>query len=306
MSNATSPTPQPTSARRAKKEAKKSLWQTDLGSMGKKKGDPQDAVVERPPFQPTLPQVNLLPRQVTDSIAIARIRRWLILAILVLAVVIAGAWWLQGSTIARAEEDLATAEAQNAQVRQDLQALTPVKQMYEQITRLQDLVTTTLASQPQAALVIDRLAQAGTAAGGDPAVAFTSVDVTYSGIPQPGDDLNACPSPDPFGTDMTIGCLTFNATAGDRAQVSELLRTLDADPLFIGPFVTSTTATEVATGANGNQTRALVAFSGSAGISLEALQTLLTPEQIDAIANPPEPAASASASASPSAEAGAS
>lgn len=297
----TSATPAPTPGRRrARKQEKKSLWQMDLSSIGKK--DDAEAFedrIERPPFEPALPQVNLLPQQVRDSMAIGRIRNWSLAAIAALLVLAGGLWWLQGSTIERAEADLAAATAENTRLREDVAALTPVKQMYEQITRLQEIVTTTLASQPQAAVVIDRLAQAGTAAGvGD--IAFTSVDVSYTGIPQAGEEINSCPNPDPFGTDITIGCLTFAADAENRDQVSALLRALAEDPLFIGPYVTSTTATEVAAGPEGTRTETVVAFSGSAGVSLEALKTLLTPEQVEAILNPPKP--EASAEASPAAE----
>ena len=286
--------------RRARKQEKKSLWQMDLSSIGKK-DDAQafEDRIERPPFEPTLPQVNLLPQQVRDSMSMGRIRNWSIAAIAALLVLAGGLWWLQGSTIERAEADLAAATAENTRLRDDVAALAPVKQMYEQITRLQEIVTTTLASNPQAAVVIDRLAQAGTAEGvGD--IAFTSVDVAYGGIPEPGEAINPCPNPDPFGTDITIGCLTFAANADNRDQVSALLRALEADPLFVGPFVTSTTATEVAAGAEGNRTERVVAFSGTAGVSLEGLETLLTPEQVEAILNPPKP--EATSEASPSAE----
>lgn len=300
---AADPAPAP-SRRKARKQAKKSLWQMDLSSLGKKESqeDLQERI-ERPPFEPTLPQVNLLPQQVKDSMAIARIRTWAIAAMAAIVLVGGALWWLQGSTIERAEADLAAATAENSRLRTDLEALAPVKQMYEQITRLQDVVTSTMASQPQAAVVIDRLAKAGAAAGGGD-ITFSSVDVTYQGIPAPGGTLNPCPNPDPFGTDITIGCLTFSANAGSREQVSALLRALEADPLFLGPYVTSTTTTEVTAGAQGNRTETVVAFSGSAGVSLEALQTALTPEQVDALLKPPTP--DPTTSASPAAEGGAS
>lgn len=294
------PAPAP-SRRRARKQAKKSLWQMDLSSIGRKDdAESQEEAIERAPFVPTLPQVNLLPQKVRDSMAIARIRRWAIAALVGVVVLTGALWWLQGSTIAQAEADLASATAENARLQADLTALAPVQEMYAQITSLQDLVATTLASQPQAAVVIDRLAQAGAEAGGD--IEFTSVDVTYTGIPAAGEALNTCPNPDPFGTDITIGCLTFSANAANREEVSALLRALDADPLFVGPYVTSTTATELATGGAGNRPQDVVAFSGSTGVSLEALQTLLTPEQVEAILTPPQP--EATPSASPGAEGG--
>ena len=284
----TESTSPPAAPRRGRKKEKKSLWQIDVSSLGKKGEGEAEEVVEHALFVPSLPQVNLLPKEVTDAIAIGRIRRAFLVAAVLLVAAVAGVWWLQGSTIADAEADLAAATTQNTELRQDLDALAPVQAMYDQITSLQSVVTTTLASQPQASLVLERLAEAGDAVGGSPAVSFLSANVTYSGIPLPGEDLNACPSPDPFGTEITIGCLNFTATARDREQVSSLLRELEADPIFIGPYVTSTTATEVA-GVGGGPGRTVVAFSGSAGVSLKALQTLLTPEQIEAIMTPPQP-----------------
>ena len=289
------PTPPP-SRRRRRKEEKKSLWQMDISTLGKRDAAADDTPIERPPFVPTLPQVNLLPQGVRDSIAIARIRKWAIVAVALVLAAAGGLWWLQGSTIDKAQADLAAAQQRNSQLATQVAALAPVKQMYEQITRLQGVVTGTLAAQPKAAIVIDRLAQAGGQVDGPP-ITMTTTDVTYNGIPQPGDPLSQCPNPDPFGEEITIGCLTFSATAENRDQVSQLLRLLDEDPLFVGPYVTSTTATEVQTGANGNKSKSVVAFSGSAGISLEALQTMLTEEQIDEILTPPTPTPSPSASA---------
>lgn len=277
----TAPQPAP-SRRRARKEAKKSLWQMDLSSIGKKGAGDTEERLERPPFEPTLPQVNLLPASVTESISVRRILRRAVAALVVLLLAVGAVWWLQGSTIERAEQDLAAAEAENARLQAELQSLAPVRQMYEQITRLQDLVTTTLAAQPEAAVVLRALAEAGAEAGGDD-ITFAGAEVDYVGIPAPGGVLNPCANPDPFGVEPVIGCLSFTATAGTRAQVSELLRVLEADPLFVGPYSTSSTVTEIEGGADS------VSFAGTAGISLEGLATLLTPEQIDAIVNPPAP-----------------
>jgi hypothetical protein len=289
------PTPPQPSRRKRRKQEKKSLWQMDLSSIGKKDLVNDDTPIERPPFTPTLPQVNLLPRSVAESMAMARIRKWAVVAVVVILVAAGGLWWLQGSTIDKAQSDLAAAKQQNTTLQAQVAALAPVKQMYDQITRLQDVVTTTLAAQPQAAVVIDRLVQAGEQVDG-PAIGMTNTDVTYNGIPKQGEPLSVCPNPDPFGEEITVGCLTFSATAQDRDQVSQLLRLLDEDPLFVGPYVTSTTATQVQTG-GGNQAQSIVAFSGSAGISLDALQTLLTQEEIDAILAPPEPEPTASPAA---------
>ncbi len=280
--------------RRKRKLVKKSLWKMDLSSMGKKNAD-TDEEVEHPPYVPVLPQVNLLPQDVRDSIVIGRIRSRLSWVGLLMIVVAGGVWYLQSNQISLSENSVAQATAENQQLRTDVDALAPVKQMYEQITRLQEVVTSTLASQPQAAVVIERLAAAGDKAGSGQGIDFASIDIVYTGIPKAGQELNTCPNPDPFGAEATIGCIVFSASARDSGQVSDLLRLLEEDPLFVGPYATSLNVTDIE-GAKGS-----VAFAGSAGISLEGLQTLLTPEQIDAIINPPAPEPAPSATASPGA-----
>lgn len=291
----TPPTP---SRRRAKKEAKKSLWQMDLSSLGKK-GDETEERLERPPFEPCLPQVNLLPTSVRDSFAVRRIVRRGVAALLVVLLAVGAIWWLQGSTIEQAERDLTAAQSENTRLQGELQALAPVRQMYEQITRLQGLVTTTLAAQPEAAAVLTALDDAAQAAGGGD-IRFASVEVDYVGIPAPGGSLNPCPNPDPFGVEPVIGCVTFIATARNRSQVSELLRVLEADPLFVGPYSTSSTVNELEGAAD------TVSFTGTAGVSLDGLATALTPEQLDAILNPPAPEPTPTATAGSGEDEGAS
>ena len=292
------PTPPQPSRRKSRKQEKKSLWQMDISSIGKKDLVNDDTPIERPPFTPTLPQVNLLPHSVIESMAMARIRKWAVVAVVVVLLAAGGLWWLQGSTIDNAQKDLTAAKQQNVTLQAQVEALAPVNQMYEQITRLQEVVTTTLAAQPLASVVMDRLVQAGQQVTGKP-ILMTNLDVTYA-VPKPGDPLSQCPNPDPFGEELTVGCLTFSGTAVDRDQVSQFLRLLEADPLFVGPYVTSTTATEIQSGPKGNKTESVVAFTGSTGIAVDALETPLTAEQIDEIVNPKKP----EATPSPSAEAG--
>jgi hypothetical protein len=176
-----------------------------------------------------------------------------------------------------------------------LKALAPVQQMYDEITQQQKLVDSTLSGQPQARAVIDHLNADAKAAG--PEVTFTNVTTNYTGIPQQGDPgSESCPDPDPFSQDLAIGCLTFSATAASREQVSALLVSLEADDFFVGPYVTSTTVTPAS-----EEAPESVSFSGSAGISINALQSPLTEEEIAKLL---QPKAKASASPAPGAEEG--
>lgn len=239
-----------------------------------------DPIGQRKAFVPGLPTVNLLPKAVKDDVLAAKVRRGFALALVLVVALSAGVWLLQSSRISQATDAVADATAVNTQVRSDLDTLTPVRQMYDQITTLQQVVTGTLAAQPQAELLVAEVISAGKTAAGDQ-MSFRDIDVVYSGIPMLGDSLNPCPNPDPFGTEIAIGCITFNATVASRSQVSDLLRILEANPLFVGPYVTTSTVSTV------DGDRDYVTFTGSAGVSLEGLETMLTPEEIEKIVNPP-------------------
>ncbi len=245
--------------------------------------------VEHPLFAHRLPRVNLLPASVPESFTLRRIRRIFIALALLLVVAVAAFWYLQKGQIDEAEARLSIAQAESTAVTAKLEALAPIKQMHEQITSEQELVATTLASEPQAALVIERLVATGAAGGGAPAE-FTSIVIEYGGIPENGTLLNPCPNPDPFSSEITIGCVTFSGTAADRDQVSAMLNAMAADPLFIGPYVSNSTISEASSGNPGG-----VTFTGSAGVSLDALKTPLSDDRIAEILAPPSPAADAAA-----------
>lgn len=273
-------------------DGRSSVWRADLSTLTRRPKDRvDDSAPVRTPFTPALPSVNVLPESVRAAIAVRRLVRRFALGGLLIIAISAGVWYLQSDQILQAERSVADATATNTKVRDDLAALTPVRTMYEQITRLQGVVTGTLAAQPQAQFVIEQILAAGTEAGGRDAD-FASIDVVYNGIPMPGDALNPCPNPDPFGTEIAIGCVTFNASMASREQVADLLRALESNPLFVGPYVTTSTVSSI----EGEEDS--VRFTGSAGISTEGLTTPLTEEEIAAIIAPPpeegaEPAADA-------------
>lgn len=259
-----------------------SFWTMSIG--GSRKRPVADDQVEHEEFIPRLPGVNLLPQRVRDSIAIGRSRTVLLLLIVVLGAATLGLWWMQSGTIEEAEAELARTQELRTELVDQVAALAPAKQFYSEVTALEELVSTTLADQPRAREVLDRLRAAVETTGGRPPVSILSVAVTYTGVPAAGGPLSTCPNPDPFSERITIGCVSFSATANSRTQVSELLRTLEADPLFVGPYVTSTTAAGAEDEGAGS-----VTFTGSAGISTDGLENPLTDEEIEAIVNPVTP-----------------
>ena len=269
----------PRRARTTSRKAKKSIWAMELG----KKSSDDD--VEHPPFVPTLPRVNLLPPAVHEGFVLRRVRRAFVAVAVVLAMAFGAVWYLQGNQIAEAEAALALAESENVTMTHRVEALAPVKQMYVQITGQQELVRASLASQPQAAVVVSHLLEAAAKASRPGAqMDFSNVTISYRGLSQLAEQPNPCPNPDPFSEEVAIGCLAFDATARNREQVADVLRLLEDDPFFVGPYVDSSTMT-----ARNEDAPQTVTFSGTAGVSVDALTTALTAEELELLVNPPAP-----------------
>ncbi|MEY4136005.1 MAG: hypothetical protein RL205_133 [Actinomycetota bacterium] len=258
---------------KAKKSASTPFWKLEIG---KKK---QSSIeVEHPVFEPSLPRVNLIPPTVRESISVRKIRRGYVFGFLGILVVVTLIWLLQNGSILDQEAKLTSAQNESAAIGNQVKSLAPVEQLYQQITTQEAFITDAVASE---ALTSSLLEQLRAVAG--PNVDYSSISVSFTGIPKPElsshpeTALNECPNADPFGKDITIGCLTFSAQAPTRADVSKFLIRAERNSFLAGPYVTASTITQ---DANGNNK---LNFSGSAGISLDALRTSLTTEQIAAL-----------------------
>ena len=238
---------------------------------------PQRAILE-----PRLPSVNLLPASVPDNIVAARTRRIAIWIGVLLAAGTAGLWLLQGEAVSTAESAVAAEQTHATELEATVDRLQPIQVLHDQISRQEEFVSTALASSVQASVVLDRVLTIA-----QPGSTMTAVTIDYQGVPQPqpGRDLrtqlNACPTSDPFASDITVGCATFTGKTKSRAEVVNVLNRAESDPWLIGPFLSSTTSADDG-----------VTFSGTSGIGIDALATPLTDEQIQTLLNPPQPAAS--------------
>lgn len=257
---------------------KKELSSTPFWKMeiGKKKV--ASIEVEHPEFMRTLPRVNLIPADVRESIAVRKIRRGYVFGFVAILVIVTLVWLMQNGAILEQESRLNSAQNENTTISNQVKALEPVEQLYQQITTQEAFITDAVASET---LTSGLLEQLRSVAGPD--VEYSSISLSYTGIPKPElsanpeTALNECPNADPFGKDITIGCLTFSAQAATRAEVSKFLVRAEQNAFLVGPYVTASTITQDADGKN------QLNFSGSAGISLEALRTSLTSEQIAAL-----------------------
>lgn len=248
----------------------------------------QEAIVVRESAAGGLPRVNLLPARVVESIRLSSLVRNSLIALVIFVLAVGVLWWLAGSSIDQAQSRVSAVQAQNASMQARVQELSPIGQVNAQLTQQQDLVHATVSSSTRVVEILTHLKQAaGTS------VNFTDVGLTMTGIPKPGGELNTCTNPDPFKSDITVGCLTFKADAASAADVSRLLAALEADPLFVGPYLSTTSLVPAA---EGKAPR--VTFDGTAGISVDALVTPLTAEKLEEIRSGVTPEASPSASPS--------
>jgi hypothetical protein len=77
-------------------------------------------------------------------------------------------------------------------------------------------------------------------------------------VPPPAtSSTSPCPGPDPFSTRVVVGCVTVSGSASSRDDVGDLVVRLGEDPLFVEPFISTTTTAD----------EEQVTFSGSVGIS---------------------------------------
>jgi len=133
-----------------------------------------------------LPQVNLLPDEISDAIKARKIVKAAIFVLVLVLAGLAGLWWMQGSAISQAQTTLATAQATQQDLNAKITALQPVTDLYNELTLLQDAVTTSLADQPQASLAFLRLESAAASVPGAPSRSPRSAPLTR-GSPSPVD-----------------------------------------------------------------------------------------------------------------------
>lgn len=214
------------------------------------------------------PHVDLLPLDVTQSLRVATTVRRTAIAGVIIAFLAALTWWSAGPGIDSAASNVEQLQSDNDRIQSEVNALAPVGTFYGQLERLEGLVSDTVASAPRAVATLTRMDKAARSAGD---VRFVKLSLVYHGIPRTGDDLNRCPSPDPFSERITIGCIDFSATAGSRDEVATFISLLEKDPFFIGPYVSSTTS-------GSGESR--ITFTGTVGVGLDGLVLPLTDDSV--------------------------
>lgn len=215
-----------------------------------------------PIYVPGLPTVNLVPPKYAAAVEqrqrMVQLGFGVIVALGALVLLFLG----QSTQIALANSHLSDKKAALTKVlgQEADPTLVAASNYYTSVGTMEKTATGSMQSEVLYSVLLTDF-QKDTPAG----ISYTSLSVATGGAATTGSAVvsapTTCSSPDPFHTSATIGCITFSASAPNRAAVSALIKALGADSKnFADPFVASANS---GTASNGSG----VTFSGTVAIT---------------------------------------
>lgn len=247
---------------------------------------------------PRLPQVNLLSPDTLEHLAVRQVKRRLVAAGLVGALLVAGGWGVASWRLSSAKGALAAEKALTPPLQGQLAELDPVARfvsgldarkqtaskamaaevlfsealidMNKRLPKGVELVNMSVTLTPSVvsanAPAVSPLTKADLNAKGNDAPAAPAGDPASSTLtvstPAAAASAVQCARPDPFKPAVIIGCVTISGTAPSRDAVGKFVESLKSAKIYADPFITTT----VVNGATGQRS---VQFSGSVGITGE-------------------------------------
>ena len=202
-----------------------------------------------------VPAVNLLSESEFARLAARRLRHRLAAGAAAMVVLVGGAWGFQHLRVEETRKLVAVEQAETTRLTGQTQVLAPVRTFVNGVAVQERTVQTAMADEVFVSEVLDGIRDAT-----PPGALLVTVAVTVTppaeGAPVAG-AATACPGPDPFNTRTVVGCVTLSGTAGTRAEVGDMVVALGNSPLFVEPFISTTTTGDAEA----------VTFSGSVGLS---------------------------------------
>lgn len=180
-----------------------------------------------------LPQVNLLPPEVRAARGLQSIKRWLVIALLVVVVLCALAWMYAQSVASNAQADLEAAQSETARLTQEQAKYAEVPKVKAQL------------ADAQLALQIGGSTDVAWRAYFDAIAAVLPDDVSIDTFGVTGATPMAAPEPstDPLQA-PSVGQIAFGARSAAVPDSAALVEALNSIPGFSDAFVTSVAVTE--------------------------------------------------------------
>ena len=218
-----------------------------------------------------VPTVNLLSPWVFEAMDARRLHQRFAAAAGVLVLLIGAGWAVQHLRTGQAQQVLAVEQAETTRLTSQTQELAPVRAYVATVDQQKLTVQQSMQSELYVSRVLAGLEDAAPQGAEVETLAITlappvvppaaTTEVTDDApAPPAAPVISPCPGPDPFNTKVVVGCITLSGSADSRATVGGLVVNLGDDPLFVEPFISTTTT------ADGDR----VMFTGSVGLSTKS------------------------------------
>lgn len=224
-----------------------------------------------------VPSVNLLSPWVFEAMDTRRLHQRFAAAAGVLVLLIGAGWAVQHLRTGQAQQVLAVEQAETTRLTSQTQELAPVRAYVATVDQQKLTVQQSMQSELYVSRVLAGLEDAAPQGAEVETLAITlappvvppaattevaeGTEATEDApAPPAAPVISPCPGPDPFNTRVVVGCITLSGSADSRATVGGLVVNLGDDPLFVEPFISTTTT------ADGDR----VMFTGSVGLSTKS------------------------------------
>jgi len=218
-----------------------------------------------------VPTVNLLSPWVFEAMDTRRLHQRFAAAAGVLVLLIGAGWAVQHLRTGQAQQVLAVEQAETNRLTSQTQELAPVRAYVATVDQQKLTVQQSMQSELYVSRVLAGLEDAAPQGAevetlaitlAPPVVPPAATTEAAEDAPAPPAEpvISPCPGPDPFNTRVVVGCITLSGSADSRATVGGLVVNLGDDPLFVEPFISTTTT------ADGDR----VMFTGSVGLATKS------------------------------------
>ena len=200
----------------------------------------------------TLPRVNLLPSEISESAKFRTAQMVMGLGVLASVFVVGGLWYLAAGDESAAQDDLAASQSTGQQLQNDLTQYATVQPVYDQATTAKAQLTQATSQEIRYSFVLNDLSL-----GMPSGVWLTNLTITQP-VDAPGSLKGA------WGN-VSQGTVTLAGSASNLPQVAGWLQALAGQKSYTDPYLTTTQGTGTAKSTGSYQ------FTSSVGLSDAAL-----------------------------------
>lgn len=199
-------------------------------------GNPQSENIN---FSPAVASVNVIPVPVLNYYKVLQVRNRAVAAAVVIALCFAGLFVYFSLSDNATNVEIADIEARTQGIQNQASELSGYQKFYDEVTSARKDMGQRLANHTDVGKIMGDVISAANSSG----VTLDSVSLTASNS-EGGGGLSICPSPDPFGSYSSAGCVNFDGYAGSRAEIASFTDALNAVEGLKNAYIPSSAVTE--------------------------------------------------------------